>query len=61
MGLGEERLKTRHLVQRGIDPPDQSLIRFTPSARKDQTCSPLAFRTVNHAIRRKSMGPDPSH
>ncbi|WP_217809055.1 hypothetical protein, partial [Marinovum algicola] len=29
------------------------------SARKDRTCSPLVFRTVNHADRRKSMGPDP--
>ncbi|MEM6618912.1 MAG: ImmA/IrrE family metallo-endopeptidase, partial [Pseudomonadota bacterium] len=29
------------------------------STRKDQTWSPLDFRTVNHATRRKSMGPDP--
>jgi len=27
--------------------------------RKDQTCSPLDFRTENHDARRKSMGPDP--
>ncbi|MCA0872512.1 hypothetical protein LCL97_16890, partial [Seohaeicola saemankumensis] len=31
-----------------------------PSARRDQTCSPLVFRAVNHAVTRKSMGPDPS-
>ena len=46
MGFRKEGLKTRHL-------------RIT-SARKDQTCSPLDFRTVNHAAKRKSMGPDPN-
>ncbi|MCM2563811.1 hypothetical protein M8756_17110, partial [Lutimaribacter sp. EGI FJ00015] len=29
------------------------------STRRDQTCSPLVFRTVNHAASQKSMGPDP--
>ncbi|MFQ1699255.1 hypothetical protein ACJ5NV_01535 [Loktanella agnita] len=28
-----------------------------PSARKDQTCSPLSFRAVKHAATRKLMGP----
>lgn len=35
-----------------------------PSARRstriDQTCSPLAFRHVDHAAKRKSVGPEPT-
>ncbi|WP_424990878.1 hypothetical protein, partial [Fluviibacterium sp. S390] len=43
---GKERRKPRHL----------------PSlSQKRSDMSPLVFRTVNHADRRKSMGPEPSN
>jgi len=47
MGLGKERLKTRHP---GVDQAKK---------KKDRTCSPLVFRTVKHPTNLKSMAPEP--